>query len=237
VGSVLQLAAKESVKKGMALAAEELEAAVADIEFAEGDYRIKGTDRSVSFQALVDKHKGKEPHPLSVKFESKFGATFPNGCHIAEVEIEPETGQAEIVSYIACDDAGNIINHQIVEGQMQGGVTQGAGQVLSELAVYDKETGQLLTGSFMDYAMPRAVLVNGFRLLHHPVPTATNPLGAKGVGEAGVSGSLPAVMNAALDALRQAGVTRFDMPANPDRVWRALQAAKAGKPDALAIAA
>ncbi len=223
VGSVMQLAAKEVVKKGLELAAEELEASVADIEFAEGRYRIKGTDRQVSVDSLIKKH----PERMSVRYENKFGATFPNGCHIAEVEIEPETGAAEIVSYVACDDAGNIVNHQIVEGQMQGGLTQGAGQVFGELAVYD-ESGQLLTGSFMDYAMPRAVLVNGVKLVEHPVPTKLNPLGAKGVGEAGVTGSLPTLMNAVLDALRQGGVHEFDMPATPHRLWQALSRAAAG---------
>src|SRR5688572_3956268 len=216
VGSVVMLAAKEMVKKGMALAAEKLEAAVADIELLEGRYRIKGTDRSVS---IVDLARG---NSLDVAYQNKFGSCFPNGCHIAEVEIEPETGNAEIVSYVACDDAGNIINHQIVEGQVQGGLTQGAGQVFNELAVYD-ESGQLLTGSFMDYAMPRAGLVSGIKLLDHPVPTKLNPLGAKGVGEAGVTGSMPALMNAVVDALRQAGVESFEMPASPARVWKALQ--------------
>ena len=132
-------------------------------------------------------------------------STFPNGCHIAEVEIDPETGEAEVVAYVACDDAGNIVNHQIVEGQMQGGITQGAGHVFLEQAVYD-ENGQLLTGSFMDYAMPRAGpgrRAQGHRII--PVPTATNPLGAKGVGEAGVTGSMPCLMNAVMDALRPGG--------------------------------
>ncbi len=235
VGSVMQLAAQEVVKKGMKLAAEELEAAEADIEFRAGRYRITGTDRSVTLLALAKQFAGAKPHPLDVQYENKFGSTYPNGCHIAEVEIAPETGEAEIVSYIACDDAGNIINHQIVEGQVQGGVTQGAGQVFGELAVYDRESGQLLTGSFMDYAMPRAILVNGLKLVEHPVPTKTNPLGAKGVGEAGVTGSLPALMNAVMDALRSAGVTHFDMPASPLRLWQAISAAKAGKPRALAV--
>jgi carbon-monoxide dehydrogenase large subunit len=237
VGSVMLLAAHEVVKKGLALAAEELEASVADIEFSAGRYRIKGTDREIALQALARKHAVKAPHPLDVQYANKFGSTFPNGCHIAEVEIEPETGEAEIVSYVACDDAGNIINHQIVEGQMQGGLTQGAGQVFGELAVYDRETGQLLTGSFMDYAMPRAVLVNGIRFVEHPVPTQANPLGAKGVGEAGVTGSLPTLMNAVIDALRQAGVSHFDMPASPHRVWQAIKAARAGNPRALAVTA
>ena len=234
VGSVFQLAAREVVKKGLALASEELEAAAADIEFAEGIYRVSGTDRQISIVDLAKKHVGTHPHPLDQDFATRFGSTFPNGCHIAEVEIEPETGAIEIVTYIACDDAGNIINHQLVEGQMQGGITQGAGHILGEQAVYDAETGQLLTGSFMDYPMPRATLVNGLRVLHHPVPTKTNPLGAKGVGEAGVTGSMPCLMNAIADALRQAGVTRFDMPATQSRVWAALQAAKTGKSEAYA---
>jgi aerobic carbon-monoxide dehydrogenase large subunit len=221
VGSVLMLAAHEMVKKGMALAAETLEAALADIEFVQGHYRIKGTDRAVSIASLAKERAGE----LDIQYQNKFGSCFPNGCHIAEVEIEPETGNAEIVSYVACDDAGNIINHQIVEGQVQGGLTQGAGQIFNELAVYDRDSGQLLTGSFMDYAMPRAGLVSGIKLLDYPVPTKLNPLGAKGVGEAGVTGSMPALMNAVLDALREAGVRHFDMPATPARVWQAIQTA------------
>ncbi|HEX9395596.1 MAG TPA: xanthine dehydrogenase family protein molybdopterin-binding subunit [Burkholderiales bacterium] len=220
VGSVILLGAQEMVKKGLGLAAEKLEAAPADVEFVKGDYRIKGTDRRISIQKL-----GAEGN-LDLQYQNKFGACFPNGCHIAEIEIEPETGETEVLSYVACDDAGNIINHQIVEGQMQGGLTQGAGQVFNELAVYDRESGQLLTGSFMDYAMPRAGLVNGITLIEHPVPTKLNPLGAKGVGEAGFTGSLPALMNAVLDALRSAGVREFEMPASPHRVWQALQSAR-----------
>jgi len=220
VGGVVYLGAQELVKKGMALAAEALEAAQADIEFAAGEYRIKGTDRRISIQQLAAKHPG----AMDLAYANKFGACFPNGCHIAELEITPETGEAQIVSYVACDDAGNIINHQIVEGQLQGGIAQGAGQAFTELAVYD-EAGQLLTGSFMDYAMPRPGEVAGLKLLEHPVPTKLNPLGAKGVGEAGVTGSLPALMNAVVDALRQAGVKHFEMPATPRRLWEALQAA------------
>jgi aerobic carbon-monoxide dehydrogenase large subunit len=219
VGSVVMLAGQEMVKRGLALAAEELEAAPSDIEFVQGEFRIKGTDRRISITDL----SRQKPGALDVAYQNKFGATFPNGCHIAEVEIEPETGDTQIVSYVACDDAGNIINHQIVEGQVQGGLAQGAGQVFSELAVYDAASGQLLTGSFMDYAMPRAGLVNGLQLLEHPVPTKLNPLGAKGVGEAGVTGSMPALMNAVVDALLQAGVKQFEMPATPARVWRALR--------------
>ncbi len=224
VGSVLMLAGQEMVKKGLSLAAEQLEAAAADIECVNGSYRIKGTDRAISLRELARQRAGE----LDIAYANKFGATFPNGCHIAEVEIEPQTGEAEVASYVACDDAGNIINHQIVEGQVHGGVVQGAGQVFSELAVYDRESGQLLTGSFMDYAMPRAGLMPEPRLVEHAVPTALNPLGAKGVGEAGVTGSLPALMNAVVDALRSAGVAHFEMPASPLRVWQALQAGAAG---------
>ena len=222
VGSVLMLGAREMVKKGLSLAAEELEAAQADLEFVAGSYRIKGTDRAISIQSLAQRRPGE----LDIAYANKFGATFPNGCHIAEVEIDPETGEAEIASYVACDDAGNIVNHQIVEGQVQGGLTQGAGQVFGELAVYDRESGQLLTGSFMDYAMPRAGLVPNPKLLEHPVPTQLNPLGAKGVGEAGVTGSLPALMNAVVDALRPAGVRHFELPATPQRIWQALRRAR-----------
>jgi carbon-monoxide dehydrogenase large subunit len=220
VGGVILLGAQELVKKGLAVAAEHLEAAQADIEFEKGEYRIKGTDRRIS---IVDLAK-KNPGALDLAYQNKFGSCFPNGCHIAEVEITPETGEAQIVSYVACDDAGNIINHQIVEGQVQGGLAQGAGQVFTEYAVYD-ESGQLLTGSFMDYAMPRPGDVAGLKLIEHPVPTKLNPLGAKGVGEAGVTGSLPALMNAVVDALRPAGVRHFEMPATPRRLWEALQAA------------
>jgi carbon-monoxide dehydrogenase large subunit len=221
-GSVMLLAAQEMVQKGTALAAEALEAAAPDIEFAEGKYRIKGTDRSIGIAALAKENPG----ALNIDLrDKKVGATFPNGCHISEVEIDPETGEVEVVRYLACDDAGTIVNHQIVEGQMQGGITQGAGHILGEQAVYDA-SGQLLTGSFMDYPMPRAVLVNNLTVIDHPVPTRTNPLGAKGVGEAGVTGSMPCIMNAVMDALRQGGVEHFDMPASPPRVWRALRAAR-----------
>jgi aerobic carbon-monoxide dehydrogenase large subunit len=232
LGSAVLLAAREIVQNGLDLAAEELETAKADIEFDEGEYRIKGTDRRIAITALAEKHPGKLD--LDFKERPKVPSTYPNGCHIAEVEIEPETGEVEIVSYLACDDAGNLINAQLVHGQMHGGITQGAGHILGEQAIYDS-SGQLITGSFMDYTMPRAGLVGGLRLTEHPVPTATNPLGAKGVGEAGVTGSMPCLMNAVMDALRQAGVTHFDMPASPVRVWRAIQEAKAGRPAALAV--
>ena len=223
LGSAMHWASQEIVKNGTNLAAEHLESAVQDIEFEAGNYRIKGTDRKVRIDELAKTYPGK----LDLDFTGrpKVGATFPNGCHIAEVEIDPETGECDIVSYVACDDVGNIINHQIVEGQMQGGITQGAGHIFLEQGVYDS-SGQLLTGSFMDYAMPRAGLVGGLTVTDHAVPTGTNPLGAKGVGEGGVTGSMPALMNAVMDALRSAGVVHFDMPATPRRLWQALQSGR-----------
>jgi carbon-monoxide dehydrogenase large subunit len=226
VGSALALAARKVIDAGMPHAAEHLEAAAADLEFDAGTYRIKGTDRAVTLEALARKlarsSAGGPTHPLDVRAELRSGATFPNGCHIAEVEIDPQTGEAGIRSYVAVDDAGNLIHPQIVEGQMMGGLTQGAGQVFGERAIYDPETGQLLSGSFMDYPMPRAVLVDGLVLKDHPVPTASNLLGAKGIGEAGVTGALPALMNAVADALRSAGIPHFDLPVTPLRVWQAL---------------
>ena len=233
LGSAMFFASQEIVKNGMPLAAEALESAEADLEFASGHYRIKGTDRTISISALAKKHPGRLD--LDYKDRPKVPGTFPNGCHLAEVEIDPETGECDIVKYVACDDAGTIINHQVVEGQMQGGITQGAGHIFFEQAVFDA-SGQLLTGSFMDYAMPRAGLVGGLTVTDFAVPTATNPLGAKGVGEGGVTGSMPCLMNAVIDALRQAGVKRFDMPASQQRIWAAIQAAKAGRPEAYAIA-
>jgi carbon-monoxide dehydrogenase large subunit len=234
-GSSYFLGAQEVVKKGRELAAQELEASPEDIEFKDGEYCVKGTDLKITLLELAKKHKGTDPHPLNSLGSGKWGMTFPNGAHIAEVEIDPETGVTEIVSYIAVDDIGNIITHALVEGQMQGGLTQGAGQVLGEHAIYDHESGQLLTGSFMDYPMPRAIMVAGLKLLDHPVPTKLNPLGAKGVGEAGCTGALPTLANAIVDALRTVGVTHFDTPATPQRVWAAIEAAKAGKPRALQV--
>jgi len=217
--------------KGKAIAAAVLETAESDIEYRDGRFSVVGTDRAISLfdlaaRAKEMKQRGEIAEDLDTKQTAETPLTFPNGCHIAEVEIDPETGEAEIASYVACDDAGNIVNHQIVEGQVQGGLTQGAGQVFNELAVYDPSTGQLLTGSFMDYAMPRAGLVSNLKLLEHPVPTKLNPLGAKGVGEAGVTGSLPALMNAVADALRSAGVPHFELPATPQRIWQALRRAR-----------
>jgi len=237
MGSVFFQGANQIVEKGRELAAQELEVAAADVEFADGTYRIQGTDRKVTMRDLIDKHAKKGgDHPLNLKTHLKIGSTYPNGCHIVEVEIDPATGVTEVVKYVATDDIGNIINHQLVEGQLHGGIAQGVGQILGEHARYDPESGQPLTGTFMDYYMPRAVVMKGMEFVDHPVPTKSNPLGAKGAGEAGNTGSLPAVMSAILDALGDVGVRHFEMPATPARVWGAIRAAKAGQPAAFAPA-
>jgi carbon-monoxide dehydrogenase large subunit len=154
-----------------------------------------------------------------------FGQSFPNGCHIAEIEIDAETGAAAIARYTAVDDLGHVINHALVEGQVHGGVIQGAGQVFGEHAIYDPDTAQLLTGSFMDYPMPRAGVVRDMGVFDHPVPTPTNALGAKGVGESGCTGALPALANATMNALRPLGIKHLDMPYTPARLWAAIQSA------------
>jgi carbon-monoxide dehydrogenase large subunit len=193
-----------------------------------GKGKFQAGKRSIGFVELARALGGTKPHPLDTTAEGTFGTSYPNGCHIAEVEIDPETGVASIERYTAVDDLGTVINHQLVEGQVQGGVVQGAGQVFGEHAVYDAETGQLLTGSFMDYVMPRADWLRDIAVHDHPVPTPTNALGAKGVGEAGCSGSLPALVNATVDALRPLGIRHLDMPFTPARLWEAVRRARQG---------
>ena len=234
-GGVFHQAALKIVEKGKQLAVYALEAPEQDIEFEHGEYRIKGTERRISMSELSERYANHSPHPLTTAEKGFFGSTFPNSCHICEVEIEPETGVVKILRYNGVDDAGHIINHQVVEGQMHGGIVQGAGQVLFEHAYCDRDSGQLMSGSFMDYTMPCADTIVQLELEDLPTYTKTNPLGAKGVGESGVTGALPTVMNAVMDALRRGGVTHFDMPCTPSRVWNALQAANAGDPRALSI--
>jgi carbon-monoxide dehydrogenase large subunit len=197
----------------------------ARLRYAKGKFHAGS--RSVGFVELARALAGPKPHPFDTTAEGTYGTSYPNGCHIAEVEIDPATGAASIERYTAVDDLGNVINHALVEGQVQGGVAQGAGQVFGEHAVYDAGTGQLLTGSFMDYVMPRAGLLRDMEVHDHPVPTPTNALGAKGVGESGCSGSLPALVNATIDALRPLGIKHLDMPFTPARLWAAIQAAHA----------
>jgi carbon-monoxide dehydrogenase large subunit len=170
------------------------------------------------------------PSSLDVQHISEGAAsTFPNGCHVAEVEIDPATGAIEVVKYSCVNDFGTVINPMIVEGQLHGGVVQGIGQALMEMAVYDADA-QLLTGSYMDYALPRATDAPSFVVAHHPVPAKTNPLGVKGCGEAGCAGALTSVMNAVVDALSDYGIRDVEMPATPFRIWRAIRAAEAAHP-------
>jgi carbon-monoxide dehydrogenase large subunit len=199
---------------------------VAEDELRYGEGRYHAGDRSIGFVELARTLGSVRPHPLNSVAEGLFGTTYPNGCHIAEVEVEPQTGVATIVRYTVVDDLGTVINPTLVEGQVHGGVVQGAGQVFGEHAVYDRDSGQLLTASFSDYFMPRAGMIREIELHEHPVPTPTNALGAKGVGEAGCSGSVPALVNATIDALRPLGIAHLDMPLSPARVWAAIRSAE-----------
>jgi carbon-monoxide dehydrogenase large subunit len=223
-GSSFKLLAKTLQEKALAHAATALGAEAASVTYAGGRFSAGG--KSIGLIELAKSLSG-TPHPLDSEAEGSFGTTFPNGCHIAEVEFDKSTGVAEIVSYSAVDDLGNVLQPMLVAGQVHGGVVQGAGQVFGEQAVYDRESGQFLTGSFMDYTMPRAGMVPiEMKWRGHPVPTKTNLLGAKGVGESGCSGSLPALMNAVMNALRQAGIDDIQMPVTPAKVWQALEQAK-----------
>ena len=205
------------IEKGRRMAARLLEAAEADIDYADGVFRITGTDRYVSLFAVAEKAAALG-EVLDSKARTEVPQSFPNGCHICEVEIDPDTGILTIPAYTAVDDCGNALDPVLVEGQIQGGVAQGIGQALREHAVYDAASGQLLAGSFMDYAMPRADDVPDVAGTLHPVPCRTNPLGVKGTGEAGTTAALAAVMNAISDALPG---TMLDMPATPEKIWRA----------------
>ena len=221
-GSATLVGARVLVEAGRQLAAKELEAAATDIEFAAGRYRIAGTDRTIGLAELA----GRQPERMIriAHTETVAGQTWPNGCQIAEAEVDPETGVAQITRLTAIDDIGRVMNPLMAEGQVHGGIAQGLGQALMEHSIYD-ETGQLLTGSFMDYAMPRADLIPALETgFDQSVPSALNPLGAKGVGEAGCHGAMPAAVNAVLDALASRGVKSLDMPLTPEKVWRALQA-------------
>ena len=219
-GSVLLAGSQEFLAKGKQLAAAELEAAVVDMRYHEGRFEVVGTSIGIGLFELAARQT---EHSFSTETEKEVeGRSWPNGCHIAEVEIDPETGSVSLVSHCSVDDTGNPINPMIVEGQLHGGIAQGAGQALLELSEYDSE-GQLLTGSFMDYAMPRADDLPSFKTnIYTDAPCKTNALGAKGVGEIGVVGSIPAIANAVLDALWEHGVRQFDMPAHPQKIWKLL---------------
>jgi carbon-monoxide dehydrogenase large subunit len=230
-GTAIVEAAAKVIEQGRQIASHVLEASAADIEFKNGTFVIAGTDRAIGIMDLAEQIRGGLKLPggvqatLDVRHISEgAAATFPNGCHVAEVEIDPDTGVIAVVKYSCVNDFGTVINPMIVEGQLHGGAVQGIGQALMEMTVYDSE-GQFLTGSYMDYALPRASDVPSFAVAAHPMPTKTNPLGVKGCGEAGCAGALTSVMNAVIDALSEYGIAHIDMPATPFRVWQAIHAA------------
>jgi carbon-monoxide dehydrogenase large subunit len=223
-GSAFHVLGEKLIEAARPHAAAALGRPASEIRYVEGAFQTG--DRAIRFLDLARKLAGPKPHPFDMTAEGVYGTSYPNGCHIAEVEIDPETGETAVINYTAVDDLGNVINPTLVEGQVQGGVMQGAGQVFGEHAHYDAASGQLLSGSFMDYVMPRAGWIPRMAVHDHPVPTPTNALGAKGVGESGCSGSLPALANATIDALRPLGITKLDMPFTPAKVWAAIQRAR-----------
>jgi carbon-monoxide dehydrogenase large subunit len=231
-GSAIVESAALVIAKGKQAAAHFLEASEADIEFASGRFTIAGTDRGVGIMDLAKWMRGMRmpdgvPASLDVDHATKdTPSTFPNGCHVAEVEIDPETGVVQVVRYTGVNDFGTIVNPMIVAGQLHGGVAQGIGQALMEEVSYDA-SGQPITGSFMDYALPRAGDIPLMEVGDHPSPAKSNPLGTKGCGEAGCAGSLVCIVNAVLDALSEYGITEINMPLTPERVWRAIQNGKA----------
>jgi carbon-monoxide dehydrogenase large subunit len=216
--------------KGKAIAANVLETAETDIEYRNGRFGVVGTDRSITLfdlaaRAKEMKQRGEIPEDLDTKTNAETPLTFPNGCHIAEVEIDPKTGEMALVAYAAVDDCGRPLNTMIVEGQTHGSIAQGLGQAMLENAIYDSSGGQLVTGSFMDYAMPRASDMPAFKDAIHSVPATTNPLGVKGAGEAGTTAAIAAVMNAIADAIPGGAGAHLDMPATPEKLWHACQKA------------
>jgi carbon-monoxide dehydrogenase large subunit len=232
-GTAIIQASAKVVEQGKQIAAQVLEASAGDIEFHSGRFTIAGTDRSIGIMQLAERVRAGvklsdgKPATLDVTHVTEaVPGTFPNGIHVVEVEVDPDTGLTRAVKYTAVNDFGTVLNPMLVEGQVQGGAIQGLGQVLLEGAVYDADA-QLVTGSFMDYAMPRAHDAPMIDVGHRPVPTKSNPLGAKGCGEAGTSGGLPAVANAVIDALSDYGIHHLEMPMTPSRIWHAIEQAKA----------
>jgi carbon-monoxide dehydrogenase large subunit len=230
-GAAIMKALDKIETKAKKIAAHLMEASDADVEFANGEFTVKGTDKKIPFGQVALTAYVPHNYPLDklepgldeTAFYDPTNFTFPGGTYICEVEVDKETGEVKIDRFTAVDDFGTIINPMIVEGQVHGGIVQGLGQALMENCVYDKDSGQLLTGSFMDYAMPRADDFPTFKLDTTCTPCTHNPLGTKGCGEAGAIGSPPALINAVLDALAPLGVKDFDMPASPHRVWEAIR--------------
>jgi carbon-monoxide dehydrogenase large subunit len=233
-GSAFLAASEKIITKGKAIAAHNLKVDIADVNFADGIFSSPKTNQTMTIKDVAQNavNPAKLPRDMEVGFNANatYTATvenFPNGVHICEVEIDPETGHVEIVRYSVVDDVGTVINPLLLKGQIVGGVAQGAGQILKEDIRFDAE-GQLVTGSFMDYAMPRARDFSPIEVKANPVPTKTNPLGVKGAGEAGCVGAMPAIANAVVNALAEFGVRHIEMPATPEVVWRAMGNGKAG---------
>jgi aerobic carbon-monoxide dehydrogenase large subunit len=234
-GGAIVLVSEKIIAKGRKLAAHLLEASEADLEFKDGRFTIAGTDRALGIHEIgkaafqLDKlPPGMEPGLYETATYRARTGNFPNGCHVCEVEIDPQTGVSKIVGYWVVDDVGTVINPLLLKGQIMGGIAQGLGQVLMEDKTYDRESGQVIAGSFMDYTMPRASDFCDVEIEDNPVPTLTNPLGVKGAGEAGTVGSLSAGVNAIVDALSVYGIRHIDTPCTPYRVWRAIENAKNG---------
>jgi carbon-monoxide dehydrogenase large subunit len=232
---VLRAAADEVIARGKRFAAHFMEADAVDIAFADGAFTIAGTDRSMPIEQVA------KASFIPVGLPSQLGVglqgagafssdlpSFPNGCHICELEIDPETGEVALDRYTVVDDVGTVINPLLARGQIHGGIAQGAGQALLEDVVYDRDSGQLLTGTLLDYGIPRADALPRVTIDFSPVPSTNNPLGAKGVGEGGTVASTPTVMNAILDALAPLGVKDVPMPATPERIWRAIRSRDGG---------
>jgi carbon-monoxide dehydrogenase large subunit len=237
-GCALKAAADQIVAKATPMAAALMEASATDIEFKQGQFRVVGTDRTMS---MIDVAKAfyytsgiTDTFGVGLEASGTYSTqrhNHPNGCHVCEVEVDPDTGRVLVDRYAVVDDVGRVINPMICEGQVHGGLAQGIGQALIENIVYDRESGQLLSGSFMDYGMPRASDFPHFTVGFEEVPCTTNPLGIKGIGEAGATGSPPAVINAILDALAPLGVDHIDMPATPFRLWQSIERAQSRKRD------
>ena len=232
-GASLAQAADKLIAKGRRIAAHLFEAAEADVEFADGIFSVSGTDRRLGIEEVA--RAAFDPARQAPGVEPGFDEsghfappqpTFPNGCHVCEVEIEPDTGRIEILRYLVVDDFGRVINPLLLAGQVQGGVAQGVGQAMLERTVFDLETGQLLTGSFTDYCLARADDLPAIEFSYNVIPCRTNPLGVKGAGEAGAIGAPPALVNAVVDALAELGIEHLDMPLTPERLWRAIHSAE-----------
>ena len=231
-GSALKLAADAIVEKARKLAAFLMEAAPEDVQFRDGVFAIAGTDRAMPLAEVARasyRPAGLPPQFLGLEASGSWAAeppNYPNGCHVAEIEIDPETGRVALDRYAVVDELGRVVNPMICAGQVHGALAQGIGQALCEEVAYDRASGQLLSGSFMDYAMPRAGDLPDFSVSFEEIPATTNPIGIKGVGETGTVAAPAAVVNAIIDALRPFGVADIETPATPERIWRAIRNAR-----------